>query len=200
MNANADHAEATSDQAIVASVLAGERDAYATLIGRYQRRIYQSLRWMTGSAYEAEELTQETFYRAYFALASYNPQYRFSTWLFQIAFNLCRTAGKKRQREVALEDYFGEEDDEATHEAQRLLVDPGETPGSVAEASELRRLMWQAVAALPADYRQVIVMRHVHELSYEEICDLTGLPMGTVKSRLARARRQLAKVLEAAIS
>jgi RNA polymerase sigma-70 factor (ECF subfamily) len=197
MNVNAERVEAESDQAIVAAVLAGERDAYALLIGRYQRRVFQALRGMTGSSYDAEELTQETFYRAYFALASYNPDYRFSTWIFQIAYNLCRTAAKKRQREVGLEDQLGESEDEPTPEAGRWLASDAESPGAMAEASELEQRVWRAVAALPPEYRDVVIMRHVNELTYEEICELTGLPMGTVKSRLARARRRLAKSLEA---
>ena len=184
----------TPDKDIVAAVLAGQHDAFAVLVERYERRIFYALRWMAGSPSEAEELTQAAFCRAYMALATFNPEFRFSTWLFQIAYNLCRTAAKKQAHAVSLEEQFSDEDESSAAE-DRLLIDPGKSPELMAEEANSSALIWSAVAALPASYREVVIMRHIEELSYLEICDLTGLPMGTVKSRLARARRELAAAL-----
>jgi len=182
--------EGGSDESVVAAVLGGERDRYAVLVARYQRRIYGALWRMCGNSYDAEELTQVTFVRAYFALGSYKPAYKFSTWLFQIAFHLYLNEKRKHRRELEMSS-LSAGDDTPTIEA----ADPDALPGTVVEARETQGAIWRAVASLPEDFRQVIIMRHVEELSYHEICEATGLPIGTVKSRLARARQQLARLL-----
>lgn len=184
--------EDPTDQAVVSAVMAGDRDVFAVLVQRHQRRIYHALWRMFGDAEEAEELTQGAFVRAYFALGSYKPEYPFSTWLFRIAYHLFLNERRDHRREVGFDD-GGDADDDP---AQRV-EDPAAPPHALVEARDLRRTVWQAVTALPEDYRTVIVLRHMQELSYAEICEITGLPVGTVKSRLARARHQLAGLLEA---
>lgn len=182
--------EDPTDQAVVAAVLAGDRDAFGVLVQRHQRRVYHSLWRLCGDAEEAEELAQGAFVRAYFALDGYKPEYQFSTWLFRIAYHLFLNERRDRRREVAFD--VGDDPDE---DAAQRIEDPAGPPHAEVEARELRRSIRRAVTALPEEYRTVIVLRHMQELSYAEIGEITGLPVGTVKSRLARARHQLAGLL-----
>jgi RNA polymerase sigma-70 factor (ECF subfamily) len=136
---------------------------------------------MTGSSSSAEEIAQETFVRAYFALGSYKPAYPFGTWLRRIAINLALNAAQREARQVSVED---EAFDAMPHPAQ-------DDPAESAERRETRAAIWAALGGLSREHRVLIVLRHIDELSYQEIAEATGLPMGTVKSRIARARRQL---------
>jgi len=185
--------DADSDALIVAAVLSGQRDRFATLVQRHQKRVYGAMWRLTGNADDAEELTQIAFFRAYFALGSFKPEYKLSTWLCQIGYHAFLNERRKRWREVKLEDLVEPEDRES--DAVPELVDPGAPPSTLVEVRDTRRVIWRAVVELAQDFRAIFLMRHVDELSYEEICQVTGLPMGTVKSRLARARRQLAEKL-----
>ena len=180
-----------TDEDIVHEVLHGQRDRYALLVERYGRLVASVVWRVLGGPGDVEELTQEVFVRAYFALPSYKPEYRFSSWLYRIALNLCLDERHRRGRELPLEP--------AEADAEGPLPsppDPGPSPAVLVARRETARALWAAVAALPDEFREVVLLRHVDELSYQEICERTGLPMGTVKSRLARARRQLAEDLE----
>lgn len=181
-----------ADNAVVAAVLAGDRDAYAELVRRYWPRIRSALARMLGPGADVDDLAQESFVRAYYALGSFDPAYRFSTWLYQIAFNLAINHNRKRRREltvgvdaVAADTFFASIPD----------AEPSGQPEAATAARDMGARLWQAVADLPPDAREIVIMRHVLELSYQEICAATGLPMGTVKSRLERARNRLAGAL-----
>ncbi len=187
-----DPPDTASDEDVITAVLAGQLDAYAQLVQRYERRIRFALVRMVGNGDDADELTQEVFVRAYFALPRFDPTYRFSTWIYQIAANLAINFTRRRSREVRMPP---DAEAEETFFEQLPSVDAGAQPAAAAEQrAEVSRLR-RAMADMPPDMRQVLVMRHVLELSYQEICDATGLPMGTVKSRLDRARRKLAQAL-----
>jgi RNA polymerase sigma-70 factor (ECF subfamily) len=126
------------------------------------------------------------FVRAYFALPTHDRSRPLAPWLLTIARNLCFTASRRKRHEVP------------AAEGEKVLMvarDSTPTPASVVEGHDLRRRIWQAIDSLPDEFRQVILLRHVSELSYEEICQATGLPIGTVKSRLNRGRRLLAREL-----
>ena len=179
-----------SDAEIVAAVLDGDRDSYGLLVARYQQRILSAMWRATGDAAEAEELTQAVFCRTYFALATYDPRFTFSTWIYRIAHNLCINVRTRGQRALSLEAV-----QEESGGATGLLADPGPSPEERRERHELAERIREALAQLPDEFREVVFLRHVQELSYAEICDATGLPMGTVKSRIARGRRLLAASL-----
>ncbi len=179
------------DTSVVQAVLSGDLDAYATLVERYQRQVFGLLVHCGSPADQAEEMTQEAFVRAYYALERYNPAYRFPTWVCQIALNLWRSERRKAGRvaDLRVDGSDGDGDDAPD------WPDPGPTPDIAVETEDLHQRLWAAVATLPEDAREIVLLRHTLELSYEDICASTGLPMGTVKSRLARARRQLAAML-----
>lgn len=182
-----------SEPEIIKSVLDGDKNCYCVLVDAYSERIINYLARMTGNRYDAEELAQETFVRAYYALDSYKPRYKFSTWLFQIATNLCINAFKKGQRLVHTDGYQ-DEDGNSTWVMPDTRADCN--PAVAAERRDLQREVQAAIDCLPAVYRVVVILRHMHDLSYQEIAEVTDLPIGTVKSRLGRGRSRLAELLK----
>lgn len=185
-------ASSSDDRAVVSRVLAGDRDAYRLLVERHQRRIHNALWRLTGNAGEAEELTQAAFCRAYFALASYNPRYEFGAWIYRIAHNLCINHLKRDRRTLELDAILDRGDEEA---ADLPDDDAHTSPERQATTSDLAGRVRAALAQLPESFREILVMHFLLELSHEEIIAQTGLPLGTVKSRLSRARQLLAKAL-----
>lgn len=185
-----------TDANTVQAVLEGDKSSYALLVDSYSERIINYLARMTGSRWEAEELAQEAFVRAYFALQSYDPQYKFSTWLFKIATNLCINHLKKRSRLVHVDDYQGEDG-----QTVWVIADSrsSSNPAQAAERRELQVEIQRAIGQLPPAYRTVVILRHLHGLSYQEIADVTELPIGTVKSRLGRGRGRLLDLLKARV-
>ncbi len=178
-----------SDAELVASILDGERNAYALLLERYQHKVYRIVLRMCGNPYDAEELTQEVFYKTYFALATFRPEFRFSSWLYKIASNHTVSFLRTRHRTVSLERGADADPDAPAPEPED--TSPRQRPEPSLEREDRSEALWSAVASLPTDFRDIVFMRHVEELSYKEICEATGLSMGTVKSRLARARSKL---------
>lgn len=189
--------QARQETAIIRRVLGGERDAYGLLVERYNGCLFRYLARMTGQPAEAEDLAQEAFLRAYLSLASYDPTYRFSTWLFRIATNLAINRIKASSKIISLDEMRDrrEERDEAPLE----LADPCDDsrPDLMAERSEIVRLIQKCLQELPPDYRSVVSLRHIAQLSYNEISDSTGLPLNTVRTRLHRGRERLGECLEA---
>lgn len=186
---------ADSDAELVAATLAGRTGRYADLVERHQRRLFLSVRRIAGSDRDAEEIAQDAFVRAWENLAQYDPAYPFFPWLSRIAVNLWHNRNRRVRREVALEDGGPEGAADGAPADEWRWADDAPAPEALADAAALRRRVWQAVDALPADAREIVVMRHALELSYDEICEATGLAMGTVKSRLSRARAVLAGTL-----
>ena len=188
--------QARQETAIVERVLGGERDAYALLVERYNGSLFRYLVRMAGQPAEAEDLAQEAFLRAYLSLASYDPSYRFSTWLFRIATNLAINRIKATSKIVSLEEM--RERREQRDEAPPELADPctDSRPDLAAERSEMVRLIQRCLQELPADYRAVVALRHIAELSYNEISDSIGLPLNTVRTRLHRGRERLGQCLK----
>lgn len=159
-----------------------EPQAYEELVRRYQRRLYSLAYRLTGDREEAEDLAQEALVRAYTALPRFRSGLRFSPWIYKIAVNLCINYLRRRRAQVPL-------DEEAP------FVDSSPTPEQALERDETRAVVQEAILALPEHYRAAIVLRHLHDLSYVEIAQALGLPMGTVKTHLFRAREMLHKLL-----
>jgi RNA polymerase sigma-70 factor (ECF subfamily) len=188
-----DGVQQPTDAELVAAVLGGEQEAYSELLERHQHRVFRILLRLCGNTYDAEELAQEVFFKTYFALPSYRPEHRFSSWLYKIATNHAFSFLRTRNREVSLE--FEGADQEGAPSLEPEDTRRHDRPESALERSDRAELLWRAVASLPADFRDIVLMRHVEELSYKEICEATGLSMGTVKSRLARAKQKLERSL-----
>jgi len=184
------------EHAAIDRVLGGDRNAYALLVERYNGPLYRYLLRMVGRTDEAEDLAQEAFLRAYLSLASYDAGYRFSTWLFRIGTNLALNRIKAESKVVSLEGlHKGGERDEPPSE----LSDPSDEsrPDLAAERAELSEVVQRCLQELPPDYRTVVTLRHIADLSYAEISDSVGVPLNTVRSRLHRGRERLGECLEA---
>jgi RNA polymerase sigma-70 factor (ECF subfamily) len=155
--------------------------------------IYNLAYRMSNSPQEAEDISQEAFMRAYQSLACFNPSYKFSTWLYQITLNIIRDKFKRKEIDyVSLDTPIETDDSEFYHQP----VDSNNNPEQIITRQEDVQEIQQAIYSLPLEYREVIVLRHLQDLSYIEISNILKLPSGTVKIRLYRAREQLRKILE----
>jgi len=181
--------DAAREQQIIESVLAGDIDRFEELVQRYQKPIINFIFRMVGNYEDAAELSQDVFIKAYSSLASYDATYRFSTWLFRIATN--RAIDFLRKRRLKVVSMEGEYDDFTPQ-----YESSGPSPLDQLESGRVRALLSDVIQQLPPDYREVIVLYHVNEVSYEEIATITGLPLGTVKNRIFRARQMMRKLLE----
>jgi RNA polymerase sigma-70 factor (ECF subfamily) len=181
----------SSDSAIIERAQGGDREAMNQLVMKYQARAYQFAYRLTGNQDDASDLVAETFVRVYTALPRFRRDAQFTTWLFRIVTNCFLDAKKKAGRKPTdqLEDSWVEAG------AQSTIVAP-EDPAEAVERSEREEILQKGIEALPEHQRAMIVMFHVENLSYEDIAATLDLPIGTVKSRLNRARLALREILE----
>jgi RNA polymerase sigma-70 factor (ECF subfamily) len=186
--ADADRAE---DDRLIAAALAGHDRAFGELVTIHQDRLRSTLARLTGSAEEAEDVAQEAFVQALLKLDTFQRTSRFYTWLYRIAFHLAVSKSRKRRPRVSLSVVQEAGGPEAVCE--------GPAPSHRAEADERRELLHAAIAALADDHRQVLVMREFDGFDYQEIADTLDVPIGTVRSRLFRARMQLKEKLAPAL-
>jgi RNA polymerase sigma-70 factor, ECF subfamily len=184
--------EQLDDRALVTRILGGDRDLFGVLMARYEKRLVNYVYRITHRYEEAHDLTQEIFVKVYLALDRYDPKYQFSTWLFRIAQNSAIDALRKKSiSEVPLSRPTEEE----PGGKEREFADDGISPYRALKNKQLSAAIDQAVTRLPADYRELIQLRHFAELSYEEIATMKRLPLGTVKNKLFRARNLLKDAL-----
>lgn len=164
----------------------GRTEFFGDLVSRYQARIYNLAYRMLHSREEAEDITQETFLNVYRALATFKGE-RFSPWVYKIASNLCLDhLRRRRPNTVSLDAPVGPDGD-----LRREVADEALLPEDSLLAGDLGFDVQRAIDALPPKYRTVVVLRHIEDLTYEEIAEVLGLPLGTVKTRLFRARETL---------
>jgi RNA polymerase sigma-70 factor (ECF subfamily) len=180
------------DEELVAAVLAGDRDRFGDLVDRYQGRLVNYLYRLLRNLDEAHELAQEVFLKVYQALDRYDPRYRFSTWLFRVAQNAAIDQIRRRRLKL-VPIHRQEEGDEEGRDWD--LPSPERGPYRHLRNRERGEAIQQAIDALPWEYRELIVLRHYGELSYEEIAGVKGMPLGTVKNKLFRGRQLLKEKL-----
>jgi len=154
--------------------------------------VYNLAYRMSNSSHEAEDISQEAFMRAYQSLAHFNSSYKFSTWLYQITLNIIRDRFKKKELNYVSLDAPMETDDS---EFYPQPADFNNNPEQIIAQKENIQAIQRAIYSLSLKYREVIVLRHIQDLSYIEIANILKLPQGTVKVRLYRAREQLRKIL-----
>lgn len=175
-----------SDAELVRQTLCGHTSAYNGLVQRYQRQVYNLAYRMLGNAEDAGDLVQDTFLRAFGALASFRQDASFLTWLYKIASNLCIDQLRSRKAKGALSlDVELEEGREPAAESRQSA------PEDTAVRSAVQDIVHHAIQNLPERYRIVVVMRHLHDMSVEDIARSLDLPTGTVKTHLFRAREML---------
>jgi RNA polymerase sigma-70 factor (ECF subfamily) len=177
---------ALADGELVSSALAGREMSFEELVRRYQRPIAAYVYRMVGDYDAALDLTQEVFIKVYNSLTRYRSEFKFSTWIYKIAHNAAIDHLRRHVvRDQALTTGIDGERREVLIESRRL------TPEQESERKERRSEIESVVQLLPAAYRELIVLRHSQDLSYDEIAEVTGLPLGTVKNRLFRARESM---------
>jgi len=182
-----------TDADLVAAILKGEQELYSDLVERYQGRLVNYLYRLLRSTQEAEDLAQEVFFKVYRALDRYDPKYKFSTWLFRVAQNAAIDQIRKRRLVLVSMDRQGSgNDDLGTWEF--ASSDP--SPYGDLRNRERGEAIQVAIDGLPWDYRELIVLRHYGELSYDEIAKLKEMPLGTVKNKLFRGRQMMKETLQ----
>jgi RNA polymerase sigma-70 factor (ECF subfamily) len=186
--------EERSDEALAVEARDGSEEAFRILVERYERPVFGLLVRIVRRGETAEDLAQETFLKAFRALRRFDPGRKFSSWLFKIAHNAALDALRRQGSEpFSLDAPIGDSDD-----APELPADPtAENPFARVAGRDLGRALEAAVGALKPQYREILLLRFVEELAYEEIADVLDLPLGTVKIHLFRARRDLARALAA---
>jgi RNA polymerase sigma-70 factor (ECF subfamily) len=188
--------EVLDDRALVARILAGERDRFTELVTRYERRVVNYVYRITHRYEDAHDLVQEIFVKVFLALDRYDPKYQFSTWLFRIAQNSAIDALRKKS--VVEVPITRQSDDDSNETREREFADEDAiSPYRALKNKQLSVAIDTAVDRLPSDYRELIQLRHFAELSYEEIAVMKRLPLGTVKNKLFRARNLLKEALDA---
>ncbi len=169
------------DGDLVAMTLGGNPEAFSLLVARYDRAVYHLAYRTLHDVEEAKDATQEAFFKAYRSLRTFKTGAKFSTWIFSIVYHACCDRLNRRKR------YSNEELPDR--------ADPGAGPEREAIALDEARRLRAAIDALPEKYRTVITLYHLQSMQYEEIAEVLGLPMGTVKTHLFRAKEQLRKLL-----
>jgi RNA polymerase sigma-70 factor (ECF subfamily) len=179
-----------TDEELVDAFQGGELSAFDALVRRWERRIQGAIHRVMGSEEEARDLCQETFLKAYRALASFKREARFSSWLYQIALNLCRDRMRRRRGRTMVSL------DAMDDEGASLPGKQGPSPLELAESGALARAVAAAVNGLPDEQREVIVLKEYQDLTFLEIAEILDVPLSTVKTRLYRGLGQLRQRLE----
>lgn len=168
------------EQAVIDRVMAGEPNAFGELVGRYERVLFSVAYRMLQERASAQDATQTAFIRAYEKLATYDRSHRFFSWIYRILVNECLTQQRRRPTD-------------SLDAVPPVMHDPG----AVLDEARRRHALRQAIAELSPDHRDVVMLRHFGELSYDEVAATLGIPVVTVKSRLYAARQRLADRLAA---
>jgi len=181
-----------TDQEVVVLARHGQEAAYRELVRRYERPVFSLVYRMVRDRELAEDLAQETFVKALNAIESYRPEFKFSSWIFKIANNAAIDQLRRRELDtLSLDGSPHAETPEAIEATALQIGDRQETALEEVEARELGGEIEVAIARLRPEYRSCILLRHVEGRPYEEIAEILGLPLGTVKTYIHRARNEL---------
>ena len=180
------------EAAIVRKVLDGDANAFETLVLEYEKNVYNIALRMTGNSEDAADMTQEAFIKAYNSLQSFRGDSKFSVWLYRIVSNVCldflRSKNRRPTVSLSVEDDDGED-------TQLDVADESQSPELLLDRKLTRESVRRGLDSLPPDYRQILLLREIQGLSYDEISQALGLEVGTVKSRIFRARKRLCTFL-----
>ena len=180
------------EAAIVRNVLGGDANAFETLVLEYEKNVYNIALRMTGNSEDAADMTQEAFIKAYNSLQSFRGDSKFSVWLYRIVSNVCldflRSKNRRPTVSLSVEDDDGED-------AQLDVADESQSPELLLDRKLTRDSVRRGLDSLPPDYRQILLLREIQGLSYDEIAQALSLEVGTVKSRIFRARKRLCTFL-----
>jgi RNA polymerase sigma-70 factor (ECF subfamily) len=193
--------ENDDDYRIIKLCLRGKKDAFAQLVDRYDRKVYNLAFRLTSNPEKAKDIAQEAFIKVYRSLDKFDPKYKFSSWLLKTVSNLCIDYHRSKQATTASLEVILSSGAEASILQDDASASPTED-AIEAKLSEVavRDIIREGIELLPIDYKSVVVMRHVQNFSYKEISDVLNLPMGTIKARIFRARKMLKMFLESKLA
>ena len=180
------------EKALIARIVGGDQEAFANLMDAYEKPVYNLCLRMCGNQEDAKDLAQEAFLKAWRGLAFYHAESAFSTWLYRLTTNVCIDFLRRRKRRPTVSLTVEQEGEEA---AELEVADEQPQPEEQVLHKEVRSEIAGAMEHLEEDFRMILTLRVIDELSYEEIAEIMDLKIGTVKSRLARARIKLKKIL-----
>ena len=184
-----DRFPALDDSELIRQTLDGERQAFGALVSRYQNRLYSSMLQILRSETDAEDVVQDAFVLAFTKLSTFKGNSQWYTWLYRIAYNVAINRMRKRRPTVSL--------DGPSENQQFDFADAGPAPDDRLEQQERANQLHLALARLTLEHRSILVLREMEGLEYESISEILDLPIGTVRSRLHRARNHLREHLEA---
>jgi RNA polymerase sigma-70 factor (ECF subfamily) len=184
-----------TDEELMLLVQEGRNQAFDVLVGRYKNRLYTYLCRLLGNRDEAEEFAQETFVKAFIHAEKYRTVARFSTWLYTIATNLVRNRMRNVKRRPAMVSMWSKDAGGGDDGRWMELRDDSKRPDYNMERQNLNEKIQNAIEKIPAKYRPAFVLREINDLSYEEIAAVTGLKLGTVRSRINRGRAHFKRMV-----
>lgn len=180
------------EAAVIQAVLDGNINAYELLVKEYEKNVYNLALRMVGNSEDAADMSQEAFIKAYNSLTSFRGDSKFSVWLYRIVSNVCldylRSRGRRQTVSLSAENDDGED-------VEIDIADETQSPERLLDRRLTRDAVRRGLAALPPEHRQILLLREIQGLSYDEIADALGIEAGTVKSRIFRARKKLCAFL-----
>ena len=187
--------ERAGERALIQRCKNGDIGAFDELYGRYEKRVFNCANHISGNYHDASDITQEAFIRVYNSIQTFRGDANFLTWIYRIVTNVYLDERKKSKahRLTSLDEFVELDENSVT----RQIVDENPLPAEVMESKERAEVVRAAIDSLPEYQRAIVTLYHVEDLSYDEIADILQLPIGTVKSRLNRARLALADILGA---
>jgi len=195
---NVPELEETSEARFIERLAARDERAFNELVRAYEQRVFRLLFRMLGRRDEAEDMAQEVFVQVFKAIGTFRGESKLGTWIYRVAVNLCKNRIKYLSRRHSGEEAELEPQAERAPLSEGRGVTLGESarPDDWVEGLEVERIVKECITELDPDFREVLVLRDVEDLTYEELSEVTGLPDGTVKSRLHRARGMLREAVE----
>ncbi|MBQ3210896.1 MAG: sigma-70 family RNA polymerase sigma factor [Oscillospiraceae bacterium] len=180
------------EAAVINAVLDGDVNAYEYLVKAYEKNVYNLALRMVGNSEDAYDMSQEAFIKAYNSLHSFRGDSKFSVWLYRIVSNVCLDYLRARNRKATVSLSVENDDGE---DVELDIADEASSPQALLDRSLTRDAVRRGLQALPPDHREILLLREIQGLSYEEIADTLDLEVGTVKSRIFRARKKLCAFL-----
>lgn len=184
----------TDEENLLKKSKSGDVAAFEELMDGYQKKIFNIALRMIGNHEDASELAQEVLIKIYKSIRSFKEEAAFSTWIYRITTNVCLDELRKRKNRTMIS--INEEIAVGDGEVSLQIADHGPTPEEILEQKETRKIIENAIGKLSPEHRTVIILRELQNLDYEEISEITKVPVGTVKSRINRARQELRNILK----
>ena len=181
-----------NDEELVKQVLEGKKEAFEMIVRKYQTPIINYLARLTGDYQQAVDLSQEVFIKAYYSISKFDPKHKFSSWIFKIASNLCIDTWRKRRVKTFSLNHSLKENDKIYPQVSNGSPSPIEQY----ERKQLAKKIEKAIEQLPPTLKELFILRHINEFSYQEISQIKNLPIGTVKNKIFRAKEKLKLLIE----